>query len=458
MPTICAHRLRMNNLIARARRHLVDKQSKHRQIAQDFLWVSLFVLLGKLAGAAKEMAIASRYGVSEKIDAYAFAMNLVTWPIALWITILTFALVPLLIQIENKEASEWEKFRSEFFGLTVVVGSAGGLLAAWILPMLLLGWLAMPTNLSVHVTSMAKGLIFIIPLGIVCGLFSTFLLAKKQHKNTLLEAIPSLVLILFLIFSADLTSKPLVLGTVVGFGVYFMGLLISVHRHDKLPCPIFGFTSPAWAVFWNGLGALLVGQILLSFIGIIDQIFAARLNPGSLSILNYSNRLLTLILGLGATALSRATLPVFSGMVAHEKEDIDQIITRWVKIAFYFALVLTVICWLFANVGVTLIFERGAFNARDTESVTKIFRVSLLQAPFFISCQVLLSALSAFRMYRAMAMNCVLILASKYISLSFLVGNFGLNGVVISNVAVYMLSMIILLAFVKYRNFGFSEK
>ncbi len=48
----------MNGLAERLRRHWADPRSQNRQIAQGFLSVSLFVFLGKLVGAAKEMAIA----------------------------------------------------------------------------------------------------------------------------------------------------------------------------------------------------------------------------------------------------------------------------------------------------------------------------------------------------------------------------------------------------------------
>ena len=57
---------------------------------------------------------------------------------------------------------------------------------------------------------------------------------------------------------------------------------------------------------------MLAGQALISFIGIIDQFFAAPLGTGAIATLSYANRILASMLGLGATAVARATLPVFS--------------------------------------------------------------------------------------------------------------------------------------------------
>ena len=56
------------------------QSSSHARILSGFLWVSLFLFLGKATGAAKEMAVAWRYGVSPIVDAYVFVFNLLAWP------------------------------------------------------------------------------------------------------------------------------------------------------------------------------------------------------------------------------------------------------------------------------------------------------------------------------------------------------------------------------------------
>jgi hypothetical protein len=65
------------------------------------------------------------------------------------------------------------------------------------------------------------------------------------------------------------------------------------------------------------------GQALMSFTGIIDQFFAANLGAGAISTLSYANRVLGLILSLGAMAISRATLPEFSAV--HARGELAQL-------------------------------------------------------------------------------------------------------------------------------------
>ena len=127
----------MSRIISRIRRHLADPDSDHRKIATGFFWVSLFVLVGKLAGATKEMTIAWRYGVSETVDAYVLVFNLVNWPVSVWFSVLTVVLVPLVARLRYDSPGELPRFRGELLGLTLIIGLGLGVLAWFGLPELL---------------------------------------------------------------------------------------------------------------------------------------------------------------------------------------------------------------------------------------------------------------------------------------------------------------------------------
>ena len=49
-------------------RNLIPDVSEDRQILWGLVRVGVFVVLGKLAATAKEMAVAGRYGVSESVN------------------------------------------------------------------------------------------------------------------------------------------------------------------------------------------------------------------------------------------------------------------------------------------------------------------------------------------------------------------------------------------------------
>ena len=110
------------SLLGTIRARLHNAHSDHHAIARAMSWVALFVLLGSLARAAKEMAIAYRYGVSADVDAYLFVFNLVTWPVSVWFSVLTVVLAPLAARIRQDASEELPQFRSELLGLALLLG------------------------------------------------------------------------------------------------------------------------------------------------------------------------------------------------------------------------------------------------------------------------------------------------------------------------------------------------
>src|SRR5512144_766431 len=103
---------------------LRNAQADHHAIAQGMAWVALFVLLTSLARAAREMAIAYRYGVGAEVAAYLFVFNLVSWPAGVWFSILTVVLVPLAARVQQGSSVELPLFRGELLGFTVLLGLA----------------------------------------------------------------------------------------------------------------------------------------------------------------------------------------------------------------------------------------------------------------------------------------------------------------------------------------------
>src|SRR5690349_5966288 len=119
----------------------------HREIAGSMAWITLFVLVGKLAGAFKEVAIAARFGTSELVDAYVFVMTLNAWPLSVWLSVLTAVIVPLAARVSAVSEAQLSRFRAETLGLGLLVGTALG--AA--------GWLLFPYLLSAERTGMSPG-------------------------------------------------------------------------------------------------------------------------------------------------------------------------------------------------------------------------------------------------------------------------------------------------------------
>jgi putative peptidoglycan lipid II flippase len=426
-------------------RRLRDAHPDHHAIARGMAWVTLFVFLGKLAGAAKEMAIAYRYGVSAEVDAYLFVFNLVSLPVGIWFSVLTVVLVPLAARMRQGTSVELPHFRSELFGLTLLLGLALTLLGWLGLPLLLRSsWVGLPDATVTITVNMVPALALLAPLGVIISLFSAWMLAAGRHANTLLESVPALVILVALLAFSGGGVEPLIWGTLGGFVFHLASLAVSLARQGEIEAPRFTRQSPQWTPFWQGFGIMLAGQVLMSFTSIIDQFFAAHLGAGAIATLSYANRILALVLGMGALAVSRATLPVFSQAQAEGGEQVHRVATYWVRLLFALGVASMLASWWLAPWGVKLLFERGAFTEQSTVVVAEVLRYGLTQLPFYFAGIVLVSLLSSQGKYRAIAVIAGTNLFVKLAAMAILTPALGIKGIALSTSIMYASTLLLL--------------
>lgn len=401
-------------------------------------FVAVFLLLAKVAGAAKEMAIAYRYGTGAEVDAYLFVFNWIAWPTGVWFGVLTVVLVPLSVRMRYDAASELPRFRAEVFGTTLLLGGVLAVLVWFGLGLMLRSpWSGLPPRTVELAKQALPPLVLLIPLALLGGLFSSLILASGRHLNTLLEGVPALTIgAAVLMFSHD-GIELLVWATVAGYALHVVSLAVPLVSHNEIEAPRFAWTSPRWRLFWQGFGITVAGQALVSALFVIDQFFAAPEGTGSIALLGYANRIFALILGIGATAVSRATLSIFSKSEIREEKQTHDIVTYWMRLMFLLGAVAMVVGWWLAPMAVKLLFERGTFSAQDTAAVAQLLRYGLAQLPFYLSGMVLVSYASSKHRYMLLFWSSVIAIVVKTIANTLLIPHLGLKGITLAAVFMY---------------------
>lgn len=407
----------------------------HQGIVRGIVAVASFALLGKVAGALKEMAVAWRFGVSAPVDAYLFVQNLMNWPVAVWFSVLTVVLIPLAGRLASERSQELPRFRAEL--LAVTLGAGVLLVIAGMVglpPLLRSDWVGLPPAtraLAVHVVPIMA--LTVLP-GLMVGLYSTWLMAGGGHLNTLFEGIPALgILVAVLLFGG---IEALVWGTLAGGLVQLAAVGLAAHRREAHGLPAFSLTSPTWAPFRQGFAVMMLGQAVMSVTALVEQFFAARLGEGAISQLGYANRIIALVLGVLATGATRATLPVFARLRASGAGHVRRVALQWAAWLALGAVVLALLGWLLAPWGVRLLFERGTFSRSDTLNVALLLRYGLLQMPFYVASLVLVSLHSSEGRYGLLLMSGVLGLAVKVGASVALLPVLGLPALVLSSTVV----------------------
>lgn len=416
----------------------------HHAIFRGMSLVVLFLFIGKFSGAAKEMAVAYRYGVGPELDAYLFSFNVISWAVGVWFSAVG-VVVPLWARA-HKDGS-LPRFRAELFGLTLVVGVALGLLF-WIgmPPLLRSGLVKLPSEITDAVIRIVPAFSLLAPLGAVSSLFLVWILAEGNHIGTLIEGVPAIVIgVTVLVFTSGRIDV-LVWGTVTGGVLYAICLAATLARSRAIEAPLFTRRSEHWPLFWNGFGIVALGQALMNMISIMDQLFAVRLGAGAVATLGYSDRITALLLSLGGIAISRATLPVFSQAQAQGRGhgQVYSMALQWTGLMFAAGVLAAALAWAIAPYGVRLLFQRGAFTEEDAVAVTMVFRYGLLQLPFFFAGLVLISNLLSLGLRHWVAMTGLTLFFTKVAGNYFLVPFFGIKGIAIATSIMYFFSFTIL--------------
>lgn len=442
-------RIVMPPLVKRLAR-LMFPDTGDRRIASGIVVVACFVIAAKVIAALKEMAIASAFGVGATVDAYLLAFTVATWAPATVSAAMTAVLVPALVQLASAPEQVRRTFVGELMGMTLVASLP--LTALTALGLFLLDrWLS-GTSADASRNVLDAATWWFLPLGaltLFAGVASLRVMANGGHANTMLEGVPALLLLLaVLLFAAPLGPMVLLFGTTVGALVHVAALKLALRDGPLLYGMRFKVESPAWKAIAFGGITMAIGQLVNSLATPLDQYFAVRSGEGAVSALGYASRVAALFIGIGATALSRATLPVLSEMSADRlAPQLWRLAWRWGLGVLLVGIVASAIVGIAAEWIIALLFERGAFTERDTSAVASILRILAFQFPFFFGGMVFVSYLAVRHAYRDLLLAACIALIAKAVVLLIVGAKLGAAGVAASTVVMYAASFFCLMFF-----------
>ena len=426
---------------------LSSAHSHHKRIAKGALVIGALTLVAKVFVAAREMTIAWRFGLSGTVDAYALAITVTTWLPTMLAGVMAVVLVPRLVSV-GKNRERRDGFIAELNGSVLVLG----------ISVMAVTWFAAPTaavllasRTEPHTleltSSMSAQMAPIALLMVTSAYFSARLQARERYGFSLTEAVPALVIALFVASSAVFPgSGSLIMGTVAGFLLQAIVLAALVRRGDAP----FGATrlhhrSDEWASLYGSILLMIAGQLLITATIPIDQAFAARIGEGAVATLSYTNRIVTLFSGLGTIVVGRALLPVLSASVADGDSKLGRRhAIQWSGLLFGVGALGSAVLWLAAPIIVRLLFKRGAFTAAASVQVTDALRFGVLQLPPYFAGIALVQWYAATARFRALLVitGCALLVK---IALNVLLAPlFGLSGILAATAGMYLLTATLL--------------
>ncbi|MBV7258201.1 murein biosynthesis integral membrane protein MurJ [Erythrobacter crassostreae] len=187
---------------------------------------------------------------------------------------------------------------------------------------------------------------------------------------------------------------------------------------------------------------------------LVQLYFLNQLEDGSVSYMNYADRLNQLPLGIIGIALATAILPSLSKSVGgDDKQGADRIQSDAIELAMLLTIPAAVALAICATPFVTMIFQGGRFEMADAATTGNVLAALVLGLPAYVLVKVLVPNFYA-RADTKTPVIAAFISLAVFIGFNFaLLGRFGILGVAYASVIGAWINVTFLLIVLAHRNF-----
>ncbi|MEM0970619.1 MAG: lipid II flippase MurJ, partial [Verrucomicrobiota bacterium] len=286
------------------------------------------------------------------------------------------------------------------------------------------------------------------------SLITVLLQAKKRFflSSASQAIIPITIVVCMVTLSPLMGMKGMIVGAVAGSVLHF--LLIGTqylrnHCSADLRPSGSGFQVPEIKLVLRTMSPYLLSGILMGATSLVDFGMAGWLDEGSVSVLGYGLKLTAIFLTLAITATSEAFFPFLSDLVADEDwERLRATTIRFSALIFAISLPLVAALWFFAEPIVRIVLEHGQFSAEDRTRVAELLGWLGLQIPFQLLAVFASRIVTALLASRFMLATTVVNLVTNVIANFLLVQAYGIHGIALATALVYLLSTLMLYAYI----------
>lgn len=348
------------------------------------LLFSLGTLVSRVLGLFRDALFSRYFGVSSEYDAY---MTAILVPFFLRKIFAEGALSTAFIPLYSKKLLRSQKeafdFASGVFTVFFVLTSILVVLAELSTPQLV--WLFATGFHDERFEITVKLFRITFPFVIFINLWAIAYGILNSHSRFLTPAISPAISNLTVIFGtivSPLITIP-ILGPAYGFTIggmiQFLVLLYWLKKLGYSYRPRFKLVElkEFFKLFFYSSIGLSINQIN----SLIDLNLASRLPEGSVSVLQYANRLFQFPLGVFGIAVATTALPIFSRI--NDPETRKEEFLRSFRRLLYFVLPSLIVLLMFRKDIIALIFQGGKFTREDTFRTSKVLFFYLIGLPFY---------------------------------------------------------------------------
>lgn len=342
-----------------------------RETAKAATLVIVITIISKMLGFTREMAIGAVYGATSVTDAYLVAIVI---PTILFVSIFTAvktSFIPLFTELITKISRERAyRFTNNLINILLFISTIlvliGIIFAPQIIRIIAIGFDEPTYILTVKLTRLAFPMTYFIGMAYI---LTGILHAQREYVVPALIGIPyNISILFFLLFLSDTFSiNGLVVATIIGSLFQVLIQFPFTRQQGYLYHFLFDLKDDSIIKLSKLVVPVILGMAVQQVNVLVDRMLASGLVEGSISALNFANRLNGFVYGVFTYTIAVIMFPLFSKFIAENNmQKFKEAVSRSTNIILIIIIPITAGSIVLREPIVRVLFERGQFNSRAT--------------------------------------------------------------------------------------------
>lgn len=350
-----------------------------KKVAKSTLAIIILSLIGKVMGLGREKLIAYRFGVGMEKDAYVAAQAATAIFSQFITTSIATTFIPGLQKVENQLGPDHKlKYTNNMLFLVSLISLVLSVLGMIFAPYVsLLTGFGFDKETFALLTELTRIGMPVIIFSSIVGVLTGYLQHEGRFAAAGAVAIPlNTVGIIYLVFfTGNFGIKGMTIASVLGIFAQILFLLPDSFRAGYRFKFIADFRDKYAKEALILALPVLVSVSVSNINVIVNRSLASGLESGSVSVLDYANKLNTLVLGIFITAITAIIFPSLTK--AFGRDDYIQgkrVMNAGVKTVLLITVPSTIGLIVLARPLVELVYQSGRFSAENTIATTEVLR------------------------------------------------------------------------------------
>lgn len=328
-------------------------------------------LVVKLLGFLRETSLANAFGATELSDAYLSAYTIPYFLQAILGYALVTAVVPILTKyLVAGQRAEADRVASAIINLTALLLSAvtviGILACDWLVKLLAPGYGAEQAQLTADLARIMFPSVIFMGVGmVITGICNAH---YRFAASAFAPGMSNIIIIISLLFfSASYGIWGAAWGTLISF-IGFLLIQLPVLWQLKFKYTLtLDFKHPAVRQMLAEIGPIILGVAVNQIYFAINRIFASWLAEGTISSINYANKLMMLPMGIFVAAVANAIYPALAEFsLKKDRQSLAATMKGGLVSVLLVAVPAAVGLAVLAEPIISLLFEHGEFTHNDS--------------------------------------------------------------------------------------------